>query len=74
MPEAEILKMGESYVISINIFWRNVEEAAILAFSERKANALQSIHFILTNIGLRASCSRFAIVLNFFKSNLLLKG
>lgn len=29
-----------SYVISINIFWRNVEEAAILAFSERKANAL----------------------------------
>ena len=29
-----------SYVISINIFWRKVEEAAILAFSERKANAL----------------------------------
>ena len=62
MPEAEILKMGESYVISINIFWRKVEEGAILEFSERKANALQSINFILTYIGLRASCSRFAII------------
>ena len=51
-----------SYVISINIFWRNVEEAAILAFSERKANTLQSIHFVSTYIGLRASCSRFAII------------
>ena len=36
--------------------------AAILEFSERKANALQSINSILTYIGLRASCSRFAII------------
>lgn len=64
-----------SYVISINIFWRNVEEAAILAFSERKANTLLKHSLYLDIYWSESFLLTFChYILNFFWSNLLLKG